>query len=297
MALSRAKYKRVADLYVTGTEVVLKDGTVLWLQVLNPFEIEEARQAAQTAKSRLIMALQQHGGDEMAFIDAALWEDGPDGARQRVVDAKANGVLVDVINALRIDPEWTERIGILDRTDEATEPLEPAERDLVAGLTRDYVAEIERRVRTEEEYLKQKYASVSDEEVREEYKRLYIERRGADIANQEFRVNEIFHGARVCEGVQGEDGTWNHEACEGHQLQVYESKAEVRMLPEDLTNLLGDTYLQLAMSVRDAQGLVRLASSSDSSRQPSEAEESTLSTPDGTPSAVPGTSPQPSPTP
>ncbi len=56
MALTRAKYRRV-PLYTVGTELVLKDGTVLWLQVMNPFERDEAQRDAQLARTRLVMAL------------------------------------------------------------------------------------------------------------------------------------------------------------------------------------------------------------------------------------------------
>ncbi len=57
MALTRAKYRRVPEPYTVGTELVLKDGVVLWLQVMNPFERDEAQRDAQLARTRLVMAL------------------------------------------------------------------------------------------------------------------------------------------------------------------------------------------------------------------------------------------------
>lgn len=299
MPLSRAKYRKVTDLYVTGAELVLKDGTVMWLQVLNPFEMEEARHAAQSARARLVMALQNHGGDEMAYVEAALWSDGIEQAREKVLDFKAAGSVMEAVLAIKNDPDWKERLDILDRTDADETPLEPAEKELFQKLQLEYVAEVQRRVQDEESYLAQELAKAGREELLEEYKRLYIDRRGAEVANSEFRVTEVFYGARVCEGKQleGDEVGWDHSGCEGHQVQVFESKAEVRSLPEELAEQIGLAYQHLAMSLRDAKDLDRLASSSVSSRQPSAEAASTPSTPDETPSDAPGTSPQPSLTP
>lgn len=297
MALTRAKYKRVPDLYVCGTEVVLKDGTVMWLQVLNPFEAEEARHDAQVARSRLVMALQEHGGNEMKFVETALWQDGLDGARKRVVDSKSTTLVIDAVDSIKNDPDWAERMEILDRTDEDDRPLEDAERELLAKIQTEYVLEVQQRVQDEEAFLVERYKDATEEQLREEYKKLYIERRGGDIASAEFRVVEIWYGARVCEGIRNDDGEWDHSLCEGHQLQVFESKTDVRSLPEELGDLIGEAYHSLAMSARDAKDLARLASSSGSSRQPNEEEASTPSTPAETPATAPGTSPQPSLTP
>lgn len=296
MALTRAKYRRLPDLYVAGTEVVLKDGQVVWLQVLNPLQADEARHDAQVARSRLVMALKKHGGDEMAFIDAALWQDGLDGARNRVVESKANGVLMKIVDEIRNDPDWTEKLEILNRVDEGDEPRETIELELLASVQTEYIDEVQKRIKSEEDYLRAKYADASEDDLREEYAKLYIDRRGGEMAAAEFRVVELWYGARVCDGVLTDDG-WNHDNCEGHALQLFETKAEVRQLPTELSELLGDALNDLAMTIRDAKDLARPASSSDSSRRPSEPEESTPSTPTATPSSAPGTSPQLSPTP
>lgn len=297
MALSRAKYKRLPELYVAGTEVVLKDGAVMWLQVLNPFQADEARHDAQVARSRLVMALKEHGGDEMAFIESTLWTDGVEGARKRVVDSKSGESLLKVVDEIRNDPDWSEKLEIINRTDEDERPLEPAEKTLLSKYQAEYVALVQKRLSEEEDYLTAQFADADEDTLRQEYIRLYIERRGNDLATAEFRVTEIWYGARVCEGVQMEDGSWNHDACEGHQVQVFETKAEVRALPEDLSEMLGESFSSLSMSLRDARDLARLASSSGSSRQPNEGAASTPSTPAATPDSAPGTSLQPSLTP
>ncbi len=292
MALSRAKYKRLPDLYVQGTEVVLSDGSVMWLQVLNPFQADEARHDAQVARSRLIMALKEHGGDEMAFIEAQLWQDGIEGARKRVVESKSGDLLIKVVEEVRNDPEWTDRLEIMNRTEEEDRPLEEAERALLTKIQGEYVQTVQDRMADEQAFVVEQFKDADEQTLKDEYARLYIDRRGADLATAEYRVVELWYGARACEGKRLDDGSWDHAACEGHQVQVFETKAEVRTLPEELAQLLGEAYTQLSMSIRDAKDLARPASSSDSSRRPGAEEESMPSTPVETPSRAPGTSPQ-----
>lgn len=296
MALTRAKYRRLPDLYVAGTEVVLKDDQVVWMQVLNPLQADEARHDAQVARSRLVMALKKHGGDEMAFVEAALWQDGLNGARDRVVESKANGVLMRIVDELRNDSDWTERLEIINRVDEGDEPREKIELELLSSVQSEYIDEVQKRIKSEEDYLREKYKAAGEDELREEYAKLYIDRRGGEMAAAEFRVVELWYGARVCDGVQTEDG-WNHDKCESHALQLFETKAEVRQLPAELSDLFSKGLEDLAMSLRDAKDLARPGSSSDSSPRPSEPEESTASTQDATPGEPLGTSSQPSPTP
>lgn len=296
MALSRAKYRRLPELYVAGTELVLKDGAVMWLQVLNPFQTEEARHDAQVARSRLVMALKEHGSAEMAFVEAALWQDGEAGARARLVEDKCNEAIAKIVNDIRDDPDWKERLDIMDRSDD-TATLEDSEKALLTEIQLAYVGAIQKAMDSERDYFTSKYSDADRQTLLDEYSKIYIDRRGAELATAEYRVVEIWYGARVCEGTHDESGTWDHSACEGHQVQVFESKAEVRQLPTDLSDLLSTAYDELSMSIRDAKDLDRLASSSDSSRQPSAAEESTPSTQEATPSAPPGTSPKPSLTP
>ena len=293
MAPSRAKYRRLPDLYVDGKVLVLKDGTVMWLQVLNPFEADEARHDAQVARSRLVMALTRHGSDEMAFVETAYWQDGIEGARKRLVEAKASDRLLSSVESIDNDPDWTERLDIIRRSD-GDRPYEEAEKELLAALQVEYIDEIQARSDTEEAFTNTQYATVGRDDLIEEYGKLYIERRGTELATAEYRVCEIWYGARACDGVLSDDGTtWTHAACESHRLQVFESKADVRNLAEDLGDVIGTAYDELAMAIRDAKDLARLASSSASSRQPSQPAASTPSTPTATPAAAPGTSAPP----
>lgn len=96
MPPSRSKYRRLPDLYTVGTELVLKDGTVLWMQVLNPFEQDEAKLDAQAARARLVLALKTDAATaERDTVRGWFLEDGHDTAVQRLVDGKVSPKIVD----------------------------------------------------------------------------------------------------------------------------------------------------------------------------------------------------------
>ncbi len=294
MALSRSKYRRVPELYVTGTEIVLQGGEPLWLQVLNPFEREECAHDAQIARARIVMAIKE--GDERKKIEAAFYQDGRDATIDKLADAKANNHIAKIVDEIAAEEDWKERVQIMDRADDIMASNEPAEKDLLAKINQEYLEEVVSRQRAEFDYQVERMTAMSDEDLLEEYIEMWLERRGTDIARVEYQLTEVWYAARACEGVQT-DGVWDHAACEGHSLRVWDQKREVRDLPEDLFNLLTSTMSSLNMSVRDARFSARQGSSSDSSPLPSEAAESTPSTPTATPNSVPGTSASLSPTP
>lgn len=289
MALSRKKYRRVPDLYVTGKEVVLLDGTVLWLQVLNPFEKDECAHDAQIARARIVMAVKD--GDERKKVEGAFYQDGRDVTIDKIADAKATEHVGKIVDEIAGEEEWKEKIEIMDRSDDILASNDPAERDLLTRLNEEYLREVVERQKTEFDYQVDRLTSMTDEDLLDEYIEMWLERRGTDVARLEYQLTEIWYAARVCEGVDRGDGTWDHEACEGHKLTVWETKQEVRGLGGDLQELLTNQLAQLNMSARDARFSDRQGSSSDSPPLPSEAAESTPSTQTEILVGAPGTSP------
>lgn len=290
MALSRSKYRRIPDLYVQGTEVELKDGTTMWMQTLNPFEMDEARHDAQVARSRIVLALKEFGSDELAKVKATLLTQGRERAIDTLVDDQAADILVKATETIANDPDWKERLELAERQEEIlARPESDEERKLLLKINEEYVRDVEKIIADEREYMSLKYSSLTDEEMLEEYCRLYIDRRGTELAVAEHRLTEVWYAARCCEGVKDEDGVWSHDACEGHVLKVFETKGEIVTLPEDLQQLLFGTMAALNMTVREAKNSDRQSSSSESSPQPSAEEASTASTQDETPSVAPGT--------
>jgi hypothetical protein len=292
MALSRTKYKRVPDLYVEGTEIVLKSEgeegpTVVWAQTLNPFERDEATHDAQIARARLTLALKQ--GDERQKVQAVFIRDGREVAIVKVAEYHSNQAMGKAIDDLAVDPDWSERVEIMNRSDDIlAKPMEDAEQELLATINQEYLTEVLSRQSDERDFQLERLEKVTDDDLLEEYLDIYLERRGAEVASAEYQLTELWYALRVCAGVQGEDGKWDHSACESHALTVYETKAEVRALPDELQKVYFEAMGKLNMSVRDARFSARQGSSSDSSPLPSEAAESTPSIPVETLVGAPG---------
>lgn len=287
---SRSKYRRLTDLYTQGETIKLKDGSPVYVQVLNPFEMDEARHDAQVARSRIVMALKQFGSDELAKVEASFWMHGRERAIENLMDDQATELLVKSTEAIANDPDWKERLDLAERQDEImAQPESDPERELLTKINTDYIAEVERIVEEERGYLQGKYESFTDDKLIEEYVRLYIDRRGTDLGVAEHRLTEMWYAARCCDGVLDEDGEWTHEACDGHKVRLFETKGEVRDLPDELQTLLLAAVAALNMTVREAKNSDRQASLLASSPAPSAPEESTVSIPDATPASVPGT--------
>jgi hypothetical protein len=284
------RLRQVTDLYVNGKVAVLKDGTPVWVQVLNPFEQDAARNEAQISKARLTMAIKEFGSDEQAKIRMFFFEDGMDGARSKLTDARTAEAMPKILDKLRIDPEWAEKLDILERglDDIATSP-EESEVELLTKLTNEYTEEVGKRLKSERDFYTDKFLSFEPDELWDEYLDWYLARRGAEVSYAEYRLHQTLYGARWCEGVL-EDGAWNHAECDGHLDRLFADKDQVRRAPEELVSLLMLAADEVEMSLREAKNSDRQGSSSDSSPLPSEEGASTASSPSETRVERPGTS-------
>lgn len=290
MAPNRSKYKRLPDLYVVGKELVFKDDVVMWLQALNPFQMDEARHDAQVARSRIVMALKsEHGSDERSKVTASLFEDGREAAVQRLVEAKVGEKILEVVAAIQNDPDWKERLEIQERGEDIrATPKDEAEIKLLEQIEGEYVNEVVSRQETERDYYLQHYGAMDEAALTEAYIDWYVERRGSTVAMAEYALTEAWYGSRVCDGKLTEDG-WDHSGCDHHQMLAFDSKAEVRELPEGIQQMIADGLRELNMTVREAKNSPRQGSSSESSPLPSAPAASTPSTQDATPVGAPGT--------
>jgi hypothetical protein len=218
------KLRQVLDLYTTGRSVTLRDGTRLWVQVLNPFEHDTARNEAQIAKARLTLALKEFGSDELAKVRMYFLEDGQGEAAAKLVDAKMAMSTPRLIEGIRNDPEWTERLQIIERgSDDTAKPLEGAESELLLKVTADFSTELGERLEAERDYLRAKYEEADEDELWAGYQEWYLERRASELMMGEFRLHQVYFGTRWCE----DDGSGSHADCDGHTEHVFANKEEV----------------------------------------------------------------------
>lgn len=278
---ARSKYRKLADLYVRGKELVFDDGTVMWVQVLNDFERAECRRAAQAERGKLVMALRELDTPEWRQLQGAFYSQ----TRDLTIDELVNGRLaewyVKVADAVQNDPDWAERMEILRRAEELTAlPEEDPQRQLLDKLNREWVDEIEKRLKEERDFYTESLTSFTEDELLVEFKERWLERRGTALALTEYNLNEIFHVARVCEAtVPDEDEPFDHAGCNGHTMRAFESLAEARDLPDEMVIKIRATLDLMAMTERDARFSDRSRSSSSPSPGPEQQAESAPSTP------------------
>lgn len=272
-----SRFRRLTDLFVEGRTVTLPDGTHLYVRAINSYERDECVSDAQVARSRLILALKENG-NERVKIEALLAEKGPDKLVDDLVELKADEKYPNVVAAIETDPEWSEKLTILRRTnfDEAAKPATPEEEQLVEKLWAEWYEELQRRLGEESDYIRVSMRRLSDEELLEEYLEAWLAKRGGELANAEYLLTETWYATRYCDAVEGPDGL-DHARCEGHTQRVFASKAEARSIPDSLAKILREAIDELTLASRDPKDSPNPQSSSASSPPPSEAAASTPS--------------------
>lgn len=291
--MARSKYKKLTDLYVEGIELVLAEDTVMWLQCMNPFEVEEARKAAQTAAARYILAMKEIGSPEYDQVKASVLGKGEQAAIDDLVDNKQGDFFLKATNDIEVDDDWKERVEILRRADDIdTLQDDDPERELIAKVNAEWYTELVNRVTEDQDHYRELLGRMDFDGLLLEYTDAWMERRGNEKAQASYAYTEIFYATRVCDAVPDEAGEFtkaSHIDCKGHKERVYESVEEVRELPQPLYDAIRMQLEHLQMGVREAGNSPRLLSSSESSQQPRPEGESTPSIPVETSQPVPGT--------
>lgn len=276
-----AELKRVTDLFVEGLEVVLREGAdpvLLWVNKLNSFETEEARRDGMAARSRYILSLKEIGTPEWANLQATVTEMGETGLKDELVALQDNDFFLKAADSIRLDPEWAERLAVVERptADQTSE-----EKALVEKINSDYVTELGTRIAALKETATRDLMSMDVGSLRESYQEKWLERRAMESFSREYQKTQLYFSVRTCQASKKMPDTsaWDHSDCDGHHQRALDDREEVAQLPGALFTRLLTTVQQVTMSRSDARFSDVLASSSASSAQPSEVEESTPSTP------------------
>lgn len=287
--MSAQRFRRLTDLFVAGRTIELPDGSHLWVQAINAYERDECVSDGQVARARLVLALKDQGTERLK-IEAKLVERGREALEAELVEAKVDEKYSDFVTEMEGDPDWTERLAILRRTDwtQAATPGEEAERELVEKIFNDYTGALQGRLDDEREWQQRHYHRVDEDELLDDYLDVWLDRRGAEVASAEYALTETWYATRYCEATDI-GGVLDHTRCNGHPDRVFETKSDAKAAPDALQKLINQALNELAMAGRDPKGSASPASSSDSSPTPSAAEGSTPSTSTATPNAPPGT--------
>lgn len=285
---NRKKYQDLNDLYFQGEAVEFPNGTVMWIAELNPYEMDDCREIAATARARMILALTEIGSDEQVRALAEFRMMSPEQAVNSLCAMQRNEWMRRVLIDIQDDADWTERLTILDRRDAIlSAPPEDAERQLLDKVVADYFSEVETRQREEENFEREKLERMEQPALEERWLKLYRDQKG-DAANvREFQFHQGWMAARCCEGIRKDDDTWDHSACD-HLERAYSTVEEFKACPAEVKLLIYSTLYDFSMSVRSAKNSDSAPNSSGSSALQSPPEESTPSTPAATLVGAPG---------
>lgn len=294
-----AKFQRVTALFEVGTEVVLEedgpDGPVLvWVSKLNPFEQEEARKDGSVGRARAQMVLDDPMSPEMAVFTQALEGRSTSDIIDALVYAKQNEDYVEALDDIKALEDWQDKLAILERGDaqlaDMSRPMDDDERELQTKLNQEYMAKVQELLTAKQAERRREFEAMSDDEVREAYRKQYRDTTASQGFLTEYKISEMFYSLRDCEATKGVNGRWDHSRCGNHRERLCDTRADIRLLPAGLLDLVTEAIRNLSMTPQDAGNSDAPASSSASSEQPSAEAASTPSTPEATSPSLAGTS-------
>jgi hypothetical protein len=294
-----SRLTKLTDLFQEGVTVALRTnaGTDMpvWINKLSPFEMEQANHEGRIARARKMLAIREVGSPEWDLFHASAMSSRPDAIIFALCNTKNNEHLVKVMRDLHSDPEWKEKLEVLEWSGDQLDGKgeDDPEVQAVAKILTEYQAELEERTGFLREELKAELQGLTEADLREQYLESYIEEQGLAAFSNEQQKSLIFYCLRRCEGVDHGEFTWTHEGCD-HSLRWLDTREEVGQLPELLLGQIRTAYEKLNMPQDVARFSDALASSSAPSGPSSKQEDSTPSTPVETSAAPAGTSSPPS---
>lgn len=291
MSAARSKEKlsrirRVTDLFEEGRIVVLdddlEDPVCVWVNKINPFEMEEARKDGGVGRARALLRLNDPESAEAVLFDQALIGRTTENLAQALAYAKQNEDYVKALDDIRADEEWKDKVDLLERADQQIldggTPHDDEEVARLAQLNQDYMARLQELLKENQDARLAEFKGMGLEEVQEAYRLSYKEQAGTNGFLNEYRTTELYYALRDCNAEPADSLGWDHSKC-SHRTRLCDSRAEVRELPEGLINPVREAITLLNMSPRDAGNSDAPASSSASSGPASAAADSTPSTP------------------
>jgi hypothetical protein len=279
---------RLTQLFAEGKELVLTPGSgdpvVLWIAKLNAFEEEQANQAGRVARARLINAIREIGTPEWDWLQAQKGDTVSVAMVEAIVQSKESELFVKALNDLRADPDWRERLEIMDQSDEDTlKGIELAAHD---KLKAEHAGELLDRHDQRKKDLREELSHLDRPNLEEQYEQAFLNEQGMAAFGLERARQHIYLCMRSCEAGVPDDypddnARWDHSACD-HQLRYLASPDEVAHLPQSVREKVEDAYNEISLAPSMARFTDALESSSESPERSATEAVSTPSGPAGT---------------
>ncbi len=278
---------RVTELFENGRVMVIadqagQDPVLVWIAKLNTFQRGDAQRDASAVRARRVAGLTDDS-DEMRAIKVRLATMTRDQKVEFILSPKESQAYLSAHDDIRADPEWKDRIQLMERAESIAadgNPPTSTEAEELARIQQEYADAVEAAAAQRMEDAKHEYEGVKGEELDSEYLDVARANLGSNAFFEEFQRCEIFYALRDCEAKRKKDGTYDHTSCT-HQ-RLLPSKAAINDLPEDFIDRVKNIMADTAMTPVEAGNSDAPANSSESSGPQSNAEDSTPSTPTAT---------------
>jgi hypothetical protein len=273
---------RVTELFETGREMIISDRdaepVLVWIAKLNTFQRGDAQRDASAVRARRVAGLSDDS-DEMRAIKVRLATMTQDQKLEFILAPKESQAYLSGHEDVRADPEWKDRIQLMERSESLItggNPPTDKETEALITIQQDYAAAVEAAAAERMKEFRHDFEGVKAAELDEQYLDVARSNLGSNAFFEEFQRCELFYALRDCEAKRKKGGDYDHTSCT-HQ-RLLPSKAAINDLPEDFIERIKNVISDNAITPGEAGNSDAPANSSESSGQQNSAEASPSST-------------------
>lgn len=275
------KRRRLSELYVEGDEVRFnKNGVVgqndvepsdldvvIWVQPPNPLQREEAVRAAQSARSRAMLAVKDEETRNYLEAEEFVSDLSREDMENYLVDAQTRDVRQRAMRDVLSREEWEDFTVLQDSMREWEEAGFPEGEEWEPLIRRDeeYGNQIKERVKEIIEDTREGLKLIGDEELRRRAKKRFAESLGNEAFMQAYERHMLFYGCR-------DD--------EDHELLFFSEVNELQQQPEFVQVALANKLAEYISEPAEAKNSRRAAPGSTQQEPPTAQETSEASTPE-----------------
>lgn len=280
----RDRSRRVTDLFVTGSELVLAEPegeppVVIWVSRPNAFDMQEIRRSAAVARDARRLMLGPHSAECTAILENMTAYDNTfllAGIMAQHDSEVSSGAQDDVESAEDFQ-EDLQMLRVLDAQNREGLVLDEEAQQALADLNAHWLSRYNECADQRRRDLLDGYEAMTRDELEEHYLDAWRQLEGIQAFTMQYDAAAIWRSAKDCFAVRSEDDpeAWDHKKCT--HLPLYENPAEVKKQPDELLMLIRATMQ--GVPDREAAKSDAPASSSAPSEPASEAADSAPSGP------------------
>ena len=263
-----SQLRRITDLFEAGQELVLgqdDDGSdvVVWVQKLSTHQRTECqRDGLFASQVRRGVALESDSGPVKASYRMMTAEELVDQAASRDA-AKAHRLARDDVQA---DPEWQERIVLIDRAAlMSEEDATPQEWAVITQASKDFTQAMSDALDARFAEIREPFEGMEFDALVDAAFESYVQARQYESFNEAYSVTQVYYSLRECQ-ARLIDGRFDHERCT--HKRMCPSREHAQDLPEEIVSLVLEAMAKMEMSEAEVGKSRGPSASSKPSDQP-----------------------------